>query len=59
MKTNKNRSYKALDKLARSLGLDGERGQFTTKAGMKVDLTAIAETREAIIYTIGNLSLAL
>lgn len=58
MNANNNKNYTAMNRLANSLGLIGKDGHYVTKVGLEVDLTATAETREAILYTIGRLAVA-
>ena len=49
------RNYNKIMKLAKRLGLTMQRPGFVaTKSGIEIDLTATAETKEAITYRIGQ-----
>lgn len=49
-------SYTALDKIARSLGLKGKGGHYTTSSGLEVDATACDANSLALGYTIARAS---
>lgn len=51
---NTNTDYKELDKVARSMGLTGKDGHYTTPLGLEIDATACPADRLALGYLIAR-----